>query len=213
MSRPGSGPKRKRDDVRSQSESRKRRAIQNSDSASHDLEQLEKSVAEDPSKNRKDVQTLLRMFDFATPDAKINLKVGVALCKVFTRLVASGNLMKDGHRGSKQNQELSDWYAREYGEYRRTLVKLLRSASASQRLPNLHLCWRVLEQDAELLDNSVWVSDSIFEPLLSAIIEIPDGADVRNTYVGEYVNPCHDCCYHSLEFFSYVCRLSSLWRF
>jgi U3 small nucleolar RNA-associated protein 19 len=209
MSRPGSGPKRKRDDARHQSESRKRRAIQNSDSTSPDPEQLEKSVAEDPSKNRKDVQNLLQMFDFAKPDVKTNLKVGVVLCKVFSRLVASGNLTKDDH-GSKQSQALSDWYAREYDGYRRTLVKLLRSASASQRLPILHLCWKVLEQDAELLDKSVWVSDSMFNPLLSAVVEIPDGTDVRNTYVGEYMNQCHDCCYHSLEFFSYVCRLASL---
>ena len=195
--------KRKVDEDRPISEGRKRRATQNGDSASIDIEQLGKSITKDPSKNHKGVESLIRIIDLNNPDAKTNLRTGVALCKVFARLVASGDLVKDDH-GSKQGQEISQWYLQQYGTYRTVLVKLLRSVSPSHRLPILHLCWRVLEQDAELMGNSVWVSDSIFKPLLSAVLEMPDGTDIRDTYVGEYMIPCHDCCYYSLEYFSYV---------
>ena len=212
MSGPDMGKKRKRDDVQSQSQGQKRRIIRNVDSTSPDIEQAEERIAKDPSKNYKDVQTLIQMLDPANPDAKINLKAGVALCKVFARLVVSGNLRKDEH-GSTQSQELSKWYLQQYGRYRTILAHLLRSVSAVQRLPIVHLCWRVLEQDAELLGNSIWVSDSMFKPLLSAVVEVPGGTDVRQAYVEEYMNQCHDCCYHSLEYCSYVTSSMALQLF
>lgn len=200
---PATGLKRKRIDVQSQNQGRKRRAVRKSDDAPPSIEQLEQRITEDPSKNRKDVDGLLQMLDLARPDARTNLKVGITLCKVFSRLVASGNLTKDSHK-SKDGQELCEWYTQELGKYRTILVRLLRSVAATQRLPILHLCWKVLEQDAELLDNSVWMSHSMFKPLLLAVIEDQEGTDIRETFVGEYLNPCHDCCYHSLEYLSYV---------
>ncbi len=203
MIQPGTGSKRKRDERGLQSGCVKRRATRPCESTSPDIEQLERRITEDPSKNHQDVETLLQMLDLAKPSAKKNLKAGVALCKVFSRLVASGNLAKDD-QGRKQSQQLSAWFHQKYATYRKTLAKLLRSVPASQRLPIAHLCWRVLEQDAELMDNSVWVTDSMFKPLLSAVIETPDNTDIRNIYVGEYMNHCHDCCYHSLAYFSYV---------
>jgi U3 small nucleolar RNA-associated protein 19 len=203
MNRPGNGKKRKLDDDQSQSEGHKRRAVPTGHSSSHDIEQLERRIAENPSKNRKDVETLIQTINLSDPDLKINLKAAVALCKAFSRLVASGTLTKNGNE-SEQSPKLSGWYIRQYGIYRMALVKLLRSVSASQRLPIVHLCWRVLEQDAEFLDYSVWDSDSMFRPLLHAVVEMPDGTDIRETYVGEYMNACHDCCYHSLEFLSFV---------
>ncbi len=211
MSRPDIGKKRKRGDVDlSQSQSRKRGTTRNGEDSSFDVEQLEKRIAKDPSKNHNDVETLIRMLDPANPDAKISLRAGIALCKVFSRLIASGHLKHNNH-SNEQSHELSAWYIEKYGNYRVSLAKLLRSVSAPQRLPLVHLCWRVLEQDAEFLGKSVWVSDSMFKPLLSAVVEIPGGTDVRETYVEAYMNQCHDCCYYSLEYFSYVsprCRCS-----
>ncbi|KAF7506620.1 hypothetical protein GJ744_011552 [Endocarpon pusillum] len=201
MSRPHIGKKRKWDDAPSQSQGRKRRTIRSGESSSLDIEQLEKRIAKDPSNNHNDVETLLQMLDLANPDAKLNLRTGIALCKVFSRLIASGHLNKDNH-GNNQSQELSAWYVEQYRKYRTTLARLLRSVSAAQRLPLVHLCWKVLEQDAEFLGNKVWVSESMFKPFLSAVVDIPGGTDVRETYVDEYMNQCHDCCYHSLEYFS-----------
>jgi U3 small nucleolar RNA-associated protein 19 len=202
MNRPETKKKRKRDDGRPR-ESHKRRAVSTVHSSSLDIELLEKRIAENPSKNRKDVETLIQEINLSDPDSKINLKAAVALCKAFSRLVSSGTLTKNGHE-SEQSHELSRWYVQQYGIYRMALVNLLQSVSASQRLPILHLCWRVLEQDAELLDHSVWHSDSMFRPLLAAVTEMPDGTDIRETFVGEYMNACHDCCYHSLAYISYV---------
>jgi hypothetical protein len=203
MSRPGVGIKRKRDELRSQTEARKRRAIQNNAGAVPDLERIETCIEEEPSKNREEMEHLIRLFDSSHLDAKSNMKIGVSLFKIFSRFVASGYLSKNGG-GSKQNQEGHDWYLQQYDKYRAQPVKLLRTVPPTQRFSMLHLCWKVLEQDAELFDNSIWASDSLFKPLLSAVIEIPDGTDVREIFVGEYMDQCHDCCYHSLEHFSYV---------
>ncbi len=204
MSRPDIEKKRKRDDVvPSQSQSRKRRTTRNGEDSSFDIEQLEKRIAKDPSKNHNDVEVLLQMLDLANPDGIINLRAGIALFKVFSRLIASGQI-KHGNRSNEESHELSTWYIEQYRNYRMALAKSLRSVPAPQRLPLIHLCWRVLEQDAESLGNAVWVSDSMFKPLLSAVVEIPSGTDVRETYVKEYMNQCHDCCYRSLEYFSYV---------
>jgi U3 small nucleolar RNA-associated protein 19 len=203
MNRPDIKKKRKRDDDRPQTEGHKRRAVPAGNSSSHDIEQLEERIAENPSKNRKDVETLIQTIYLSDSSSKTNLKAAIALCKAFSRLIASGTLTKNGHE-SEQSHELSGWYVQQHGIYRMALVKLLQSVSASQRLPIVHLCWRVLEQDAELLNNSVWDSDSMFRPLLAAITELPDGTDIRETFVGEYMNACHDCCYHSLAYISYV---------
>jgi hypothetical protein len=203
MDRYGINKKRKRDDDPPKSQGHKRSAVPIGKGSLHDIEQLEKRIAENPSKNRKDVETLIQTINLSDCGPKINLKAAIVLYKAFSRLGASGTLSKKGHE-SEQNHELSGWYYQQYGIYRMALVKLLRSVSASQRLPIVHLCWRVLEQDAELLAHSVWDSESMFEPLLAGVIEIPDGKDIRETYVGEYLNACHDCCYHSLAYLSYV---------
>jgi U3 small nucleolar RNA-associated protein 19 len=203
MSKLGSGLKRKRDNTDTSKETRKRRSTRNDDKASTDIEQLERRIAEDPSNNHKNVEALIQLLDPASLDEKTNVKAGVALCKIFSRLIASGNFTI-GENGGKGNREISDLYALQYTKYRKTLIKVLRSVSISQRLALLHLCWRVLEQDAELLDNSIWTSDSVFKPLLSTLAELPDGTDVRESYVGEYMNQCHDCCYYSLQYFSCV---------
>lgn len=209
MSRPHIGKKRKRDDAPSQNQGRKRRTTRNGESSSLDIEQLEKRIAQDPSENHNDVETLLQMLDLDNPDAKLNLRAGIALCKVFSRLVASGHLSKDNH-GNNQSQDLSAWYVEQYRNYRIILARLLRLVSTAHRLSFVHLCWKVLEQDAEFLGNKVWVSESMFKPFLSAVVDIPGGTDVRETYVDEYMNQCHDCCYHSLQYFSYVASFMSL---
>ena len=207
MSRLENGVKRKLNDGQTKNESRKRRVVHNGNIAS-DIEKLERRIAEDPVQNHKNVETLLRMIDVNDPNSKFNLNTAVSLCKVFSRVVASGHITKDGQR-RKLSQEVSGWYIQHYEKYRKTVIKLLRSVSASQRLPILHLCWKILEQDAELLESSVWVSDSIFKPLLSALMEMTEAKDIRETYVSEYMNECHDCCYHSLEYFAYVNHLNS----
>lgn len=203
MIQPVVGIKRKRIDAQAKTEGRKRTVIRNGESASLDIGDLERRLGEDPAKNQKDVETLLGFLDLSNPDAKSNLKVGIILCKVFSRLAASGDLTTD-NQGRKQNREMSDWYLQQYGRYRKTLMKLLRSVSAPQRLPIVHVCWKILEVDAELLDNSLWTSESMFKMLLTAVVEISDGIEIREAYVGEYVNQCHDCCYYSLEYFSWV---------
>ena len=212
MARPGTGNKRKRDEIRSTTETHKRRATQNGDSTVPDLERIERVVEEKPTEHRQEVEHLIRILDSSHPNTRSNLKIGVSLCRIFSRFIASGNLMKSEDR-RKHHPVQHDWYLQRYSNYRTSLVKLLRFASQSQRLPILHLCWKVLEQDGELLDNSIWISDSIFKPLLSAIVDTSDGADIRETFVREYMNQCHDCCYHSLEFFSYVYTQFSLVRY
>jgi hypothetical protein len=209
MSRAGSAIKRKRPAVLPEHGARKRRALQNAEGAVPNIEQLERRIAEDPLKNHKDIEKLITMINPDNPNAKTNLKAAVSLCKVFSRLAASGSLSKND-RGTQQNQEMTARFTQQYGIYRRALLDLLRSTSSSQRLSIVHLCWRALEVDAELLGNSVWVSDSIFRPLLSAVIELPGGADTREAYAGEYMNRCHDCCYYSLEYLPYVQSLVTL---
>lgn len=209
MSRAGSAIKRKRPAVLPEHGARKRRALQNAEGALPNIEQLEKRIAEDALKSHKDIEKLITMINPDNLNAKTNLKAAVSLCKVFSRLAASGSLSKND-RGTQQNQEMTARFTQQYGIYRRALLDLLRSTSSSQRLSIVHLCWRVLEVDAELLGNSVWVSDSKFRPLLSAVIELPGGADIREAYVGEYMNQCHDCCYYSLEYLPYVQSLVTL---
>lgn len=204
MSRSDIGSKRKRDAVRSQADVRKRRAIEIEDEVVPNLQRIEQGIDEEPTKYRENVEHLIRILDPARPDTKANLKIGISLCKIFSRFVGSEySKTKNEHR-SKQKQEQDDWYLQQYGKYRAQLLKLLRFAPQSQRLPILHLCWKVLEQDAELLDNSTWTSESIFESLLSTLVETPDGTDARKAFVGEYMSQCHDCCYHSLGYLSYV---------
>ena len=204
MSRSGIGSKRKRDDIRPQTDVRKRRAIQNDEDVVSNLERIEQGIEEEPTKYREKVEHLIRILDSASQDTKASLKIGVSLCKIFSRFVGSEySTGKNEHRG-RQNQEQHDWYLQQFRRYRAQLVKLLRLAPQSQQLPILHLCWKVLEQDAELLDKSTWSSDSIFQSLLSTVIGIPNGTDVRETFMGEYLSQCHDCCYHSLEYLSSV---------
>jgi U3 small nucleolar RNA-associated protein 19 len=203
MSRIGIALKRKRDNAGPEDKPRKRRVAAEAEGPTGELERLEGRIKEDQARNFRDLETILQKFDLVHPDSKINLQLGVSLCKIFSRLVASGALSNKSIDGQK-TQEVSEWYLRQYNNYRRTLATLLESVQPPSRLPLVHLCWKVLELDAELFDNAVWDQQSIFRPFLSTITNVSDGADVQEFYVTEYMNQCHDCCYYSLEYISYV---------
>lgn len=201
MSQAAAGLKRKRDDNEIQHEGRKRRTRADGDNSGTKIEELGRKIAENPLKYYTNVEKLLQMIDLDDANAKENLVTAVTLCKVFSRLIASGHL-DQGEDGSQQKRDLSEFCMRQYNNYKTTVVKLLRFASSSQGLPFLHLCWKIFEQDVEVWKSSVWESNSLFSSLLSALAEIPDSNEIRKTFVGEYMSQCHDCCYYSLKYFS-----------
>jgi U3 small nucleolar RNA-associated protein 19 len=205
MSESTTRPKRKRADDGNHSEARKRKTAKHGDSVRgvSQLEDLEREIAKDPLRYHHNVDILLRLIDSDKPDATENLKVAVSMCRIFSRLIAAGSLEQDSNE-PKSAKDIANTYLRHYKHYQTAVVKLLKLASPAQQLPILHLCWKIFEQDAELWKSAVWESASIFPSLLSALIEIPDGREIRNTFVSECMSQCHDFSYYALVYISYV---------
>lgn len=165
-----------------------------------DPENLEKEINEDPVKNAKHLDALLRMLDLDNPRTTINLRVGISLCRVFSRLIASGNLAGTAST-SHLDQQLHDWYQKRYAIYWSSILRLLRISSGRNFSPVLHLCWKALGHEVELLGNAIWTSKSHFGSLLTAVIGITDDSAIRKVLMIDFVNRYHDCMFFAMEHF------------
>ena len=196
----GQSRKRKTIDTARCHSSTKRRAV-----ASVPFEKVEKQIHEledeialtDGSPNN--IAILLSMFDLQRPDEPINVILALTLCRVFSRLIAAG-CVSDATSISKDDPAPRKWHMQEkYAEYQNSMVKLLQSGGPSMQITALRLIMRILKEEAQHLDNSLWAS-STFKDLLTAILTMRDGGHVRSTYVEEFMNRFRDCAYYILDF-------------
>ena len=182
--------------------SRKRKLI-SEDSQSLDFEAVEQRISDDPTKNRPDAERLFALLDTNEPRSKLNLEVGLSVCKVYMRLVGNGKLVAL-KRTNESGAGSHDWYLGKLDEYRQSMVELSKKVPASMRLQYHHLCWKILTQDAEFLGADIWTSNSIFKPFVLSMTESLEEKNVEQSFIVERLNEWHDFCFHSLEFLTYA---------
>lgn len=125
--------KRKSDGLPNGSSTTKRRAVSgaNADFTKR-IESLEAQIAES-RKHLNNVATLLNLFKGEAEVEKYNHVVAVSLCRVFSRLMAAGN-MSGFNKASDQEKVVISWLMDKYGDYKRLLAAMI-----SEGPSNIHV--------------------------------------------------------------------------
>lgn len=111
--------------------SSKRRAVA-SDKSKNDqakIEELEAQISE----SRKYYNNIATLISMLNVNDSPNLAVAVALCRVFCRLIAGGNLQLPP-KASEQEQIIVGWLKERAQEYQNALLDIIRHADASSQV-------------------------------------------------------------------------------
>lgn len=115
--------------------SSKRRAVASDKSKNEQakIEELEAQISES-RKYYNNIATLLSMLNVNNDSAETpNLAVAVALCRVFCRLIAGGNLQLPS-KSSEQEQIIVGWLKERLQEYQNALLEIIREADSSSQV-------------------------------------------------------------------------------
>lgn len=126
---------KKRKNVKDPSVSSKRRAVAedpSTDAMMSQIAELEVQISES-RKYYNNIATLLSMLDVSENAQKPNLAVAVSLCRVFSRLIAGGN-MTEASRAAEHEKIIVAWLKERCQEYQTALIAIMREGDASAQV-------------------------------------------------------------------------------
>ena len=115
--------------------SSKRRAVAedpSTDAMMSQIAELEVQISES-RKYYNNIATLLSMLDVSENAQKPNLAVAVSLCRVFSRLIAGGN-MTEANRAAENEKIIVAWLKERCQEYHTALIAIMREGDASAQV-------------------------------------------------------------------------------
>lgn len=115
--------------------SSKRRAVAEEDGFSETLskvQELEDQIAES-RKYFNNIATLLSMLNVSKSAKKPELAVAVSLCRVFSRLMAAGNL-SESSRDAENEKIVVAWLKERCSEYQNALLSIIREADSTSQV-------------------------------------------------------------------------------
>jgi hypothetical protein len=115
--------------------SSKRRAVAEEDGFAETLskvQELENQIAES-RKHYNNIATLISMLNVEPSAKKPELAVAVSLCRVFSRLMAAGNL-SESSRDAENEKIVVAWLKERCSEYQRALLSIIREADGTSQV-------------------------------------------------------------------------------
>ena len=199
--------KRKRKDAPSES-SKRRRAASEESSEESDLQagvlSLEEKILESRN-NYNSIHTLLDYLRSSDHGSEKNVLAAVALCRVFCRLMAGGNLNKHREKAGNENT-IAQWLGERLQDYETGLLKMLKEPDVERQSTALTLLMRLVKEEAAHLNNpkeSVW-RDGIFGKLVQNLLEGEVVEETRAGFVEKYVEKYDDVRYYTFGLLAYV---------
>ncbi|GIJ90648.1 hypothetical protein Asppvi_009609 [Aspergillus pseudoviridinutans] len=179
--------------------SSKRRAVAEtqSDGEMAKIQELEDQISES-RKYYNNIVTLISMLNADGNDGEPNLTVAVSLCRVFSRLMALGNLTETS-RAAENEKIIVAWLKERCREYQKALVSILREADPSSQVTALTLCMRIINERATHLpgdDTQVWLS-GLFKNVFEAVVEAKNGQALRSEFLDQFAKAYEDVRYYT----------------
>lgn len=155
---------------------------------------LEQGILES-KKNYNNIATLLKKaqdFESGNPEAMLST---VALCRIFMRLVAQGNLRSKKSQ-SEKDQVVTAWLKDQFGLFKDVLLDLLSHGEIA--VTALTLCMRTLKAEGEALKEIgeyAFPRDSLAKVVKNIIASEDD--ELRKAYVEEFAEQYDDIRYYT----------------
>lgn len=158
---------------------------------------LENEIFES-KKNYNNIATLIKILESESEDGDDFVIAAISLCRVFTRLMVSGELTKKKGAAEKEIV-VSNWLKERYSEYKNTLVEILAEDQISSTA--LTLCMRLLKTEGQhMLKGS---DDRFPTEFLTEIVRVLLTADgdgsARKEFSEKFVEEYDDVRYYTLE--------------
>ncbi|KAF7594942.1 hypothetical protein BBP40_007750 [Aspergillus hancockii] len=179
--------------------SSKRRAVTESDStdAMAEVLQLEEQISES-RKHYNNIAKLISMLNVDENARNPNLAIAVSLCRVFSRLIAGGDLTET-NRAAENEKIIAAWLRERCRDYQKALSAILREGDTSAKLTALTLCMRMINERATYIpgeDTQVWLS-GLFKNVMEAVIETDDGEALRSEFIEKFAKTYEDIQYYT----------------
>ena len=195
--------KRKRENGLSKLPSSKKRAIERDsigeDEVQSEILLLEESILES-RKNYNNISKLLEYAQESGAESQKDIVAAVALCRIFCRLMAMGNLAKT--QDSNENEiTVVQWLNERYRAYKNGLLQTLGSGDVARQSTALTLLMRLVKEEKAHLnssDEAIWRT-GVFGNLVGVLVEDTVAEHTRMEFVNKYIEEFDDVRYYTFE--------------
>ncbi|KAJ4383035.1 Maturation and nuclear export of 40S ribosomal subunits interacting protein [Didymella sp. IMI 355093] len=196
-----SGVKRKRDPAkaeRREAKSKKRQkspASNDGDDVQAEILQLEAQILES-RRHYNNIATLLQLSKQPHDDAPV--LAAVALCRVFSRLHAAGDMVKSKGMGEAEATVVA-WLKERYREFLDTLLQsFLRSDSPAKQSVALTLLMRLVKEESKAT-NDYNLKTGPLSRLIEALLFLPEHDANRDEFAEKYFKHFDDVRFHTFK--------------
>lgn len=199
------GKKRKRDvedrhaNQRAKTKSRSKPTAAEEEDPQAQILLLENQVLES-RRHYNNIATLLSTARQTNGDSEITQTALIALCRVFSRLMAAGSMVKS--RTTPETEVvIIQWLRERYQEYTQLLLDSLRGVDVVEQSTVLTLLMRLVKEESIHLHNQgdyAW-KNGLFARVVGALLELSESADLVNGFLEEYVEEYDDVRFYMFQ--------------
>lgn len=196
------GTKRKREVGKSERRASKSKSRQQAssdedgDDAQSDILRLEAEVLES-RKHYNNIATLLQLSKDESAESEITILASVALCRIFTRLLSSGDMIKS--KGMAQSEVMIvSWLKERYRDYTEALVNyFLRSKNPRKQSTALTLLMRMVKEESKQKDFS-WKKTPLTQTV-ETIMLLPEEDATRDEFSEKFFTKFDDIRFYTFK--------------
>ncbi|KAJ5766204.1 uncharacterized protein N7511_003820 [Penicillium nucicola] len=193
-----SSSKKRKSGKNASAPSSKRRAVAEDTFAERlsTIQELENQIAES-RKHYNNIATLISMLNVEKSAEKPDLAVAVSLCRVFSRLIAAGNLT-ESTRAAENEKIIVAWLKERLNEYQSALFAIMREADGTCQITALTLSMRLVKERIAHIpgaESTVWSTG--FKDILQAVVEARNGQDLQSEYVNKFMKEYDEVRYYT----------------
>jgi U3 small nucleolar RNA-associated protein 19 len=196
------GVKRKREakserrESKSKSKPRRETSSEEGDDVQGDILRLEAELLES-RKHYNNIATLLHFCKVGSAESDTAILAAVALCRIFTRLLTSGDMVKS--KGMSQSEALIvSWLKERYRDYTEALLNhFLRSKDARKQSTSLTLLMRMVKEESKHKDYN-WKKSPLTQTV-EAILLLPEDDATREEFAEKYFGKFDDIRFQSFK--------------
>lgn len=157
---------------------------------------LETEILES-KENYNNITKLIKILRGDIEDGDILVVAAISLCRVFTRLMASGDMTKKP-TGSEKEVVLVRWLRERYAEYKAALLLLLGEEGAESTA--LTLCMRLLKTEGEhLYGENYNFPVSFLTEIVRVLLMIKSDGSTRQEFSQKFVEEYDDIRFYTFE--------------
>jgi U3 small nucleolar RNA-associated protein 19 len=196
------GVKRKRESSKTDRQEGKTKSKRKSPSGEADDPQaailnLESQIQES-RRHYNNIATLLKSARQHDADTDNAIFAAVALCRIFSRLIATGDMVKS--KGMAESEVvIVQWLKERYREYQEMLLdRYLRSGLAPIQSVGLNLLMRLIKEESQGQKDYNW-KHGPFSRIVETLLLLPEQDAARDEFSEKFFRPFDDIRFHTFQ--------------